>query len=64
MRPSSMLRCDLVWIFLRVSDSAGGDTRYLGLTPAQYLSIALVGVAIYFVTSYRRNRNYRTSTTL
>ncbi|MBI4237548.1 MAG: prolipoprotein diacylglyceryl transferase [Deltaproteobacteria bacterium] len=47
--------------FLRVSDAAGGDTRYLGLTPAQYLSIVLAGVAIYFVIRYRY---YRTSTTL
>jgi phosphatidylglycerol:prolipoprotein diacylglycerol transferase len=32
--------------FLRAPASEGGDVRYLGLTPAQYLSLALGGVGV------------------
>ena len=34
--------------FLRVPPEAGGDARYFDLTPAQYLSVVLLGVGIYF----------------
>jgi phosphatidylglycerol:prolipoprotein diacylglycerol transferase len=36
--------------FLRVGPEAGGDIRYFGLTPAQYFSIGIFMVGIYFLT--------------
>lgn len=35
--------------FLRAKDLATSDARYFGLTPAQYLSIALLGWGMYFL---------------
>jgi phosphatidylglycerol:prolipoprotein diacylglycerol transferase len=37
--------------FLRIPESDGGDTRYAGLTPAQYGCVALFlyGIAMIFV---------------
>lgn len=35
--------------FLRVGPEQGGDIRYFGLTPAQYFSIGLFFVGIYFI---------------
>ncbi|MCP5468540.1 MAG: prolipoprotein diacylglyceryl transferase [Deltaproteobacteria bacterium] len=34
--------------FLRIPATQGGDIRYFGLTPAQYLSLVLLGFGIYF----------------
>ncbi len=34
--------------FLRVPPEAGGDARYLDLTPAQYLSVGLFALGLYF----------------
>lgn len=36
--------------FLRVGPEMGGDIRYFGLTPAQYFSIGIFLVGIYFLT--------------
>jgi phosphatidylglycerol:prolipoprotein diacylglycerol transferase len=40
--------------FLRAYDLVGADTRYAGLTPAQYGSLALVAVGLYFLAKARR----------
>ncbi len=39
--------------FLRVGPEQGGDIRYFGLTPAQYFSIIIFGIGIYFVMRLR-----------
>lgn len=39
--------------FLRVPQDLGGDIRYIGLTPAQYMSIALFGVGLYMASRLR-----------
>lgn len=40
--------------YLRVPASEGGDTRYLGLTPAQYCCVALFGFGIAMIFYVRR----------
>ena len=40
--------------FLREHDSAGGDLRHGGLTFAQYWSLAVIGIALYFLAKRRR----------
>ena len=40
--------------FLRNTDLAGADVRYLGLTVGQYGSLALLGVALVFATRLPR----------
>jgi phosphatidylglycerol:prolipoprotein diacylglycerol transferase len=35
--------------FFRATDIAAADARYLGLTPAQYFGILLVGTGIFFL---------------
>jgi phosphatidylglycerol:prolipoprotein diacylglycerol transferase len=40
--------------FLRVPESDGGDARYLGLTPAQFVCIACFGLGLYLVSLVRR----------
>jgi phosphatidylglycerol:prolipoprotein diacylglycerol transferase len=39
--------------FLRATDLASSDARYLGLTPAQWLSIALLGVGTWLLVTSR-----------
>jgi phosphatidylglycerol:prolipoprotein diacylglycerol transferase len=39
--------------FLRATDLSGSDARYLGLTPAQWLSIALLGVGAWLLVRSR-----------
>jgi len=41
--------------FLRVPPELGGDVRYFGLTPGQYLSVLLFFVALYFFNKVRKN---------
>ncbi len=40
--------------FLRVPVDLGGDARYAGLTPAQYFSVVIFGIGVYFLM---RSRN-------
>lgn len=40
--------------FLRAEDLPASDTRYLGLTPAQYAMIVLVGIGALIFTRYKR----------
>jgi phosphatidylglycerol:prolipoprotein diacylglycerol transferase len=42
--------------FLRVPEREGGDTRYAGLTPAQWACFVLFGYAIYMIFFVRRLR--------
>ena len=37
--------------FLRIPDAVGGDERYLGLTPAQYICLALLPVGLWLLRS-------------
>ncbi len=41
--------------FLRVGPDQGGDIRYFGLTPAQYFSIGIFLVGVYFLLRIRNN---------
>lgn len=43
--------------FLRVPVELGGDIRYLGLTPAQYFSIGIFGVGLYWYFKKVRHRD-------
>jgi prolipoprotein diacylglyceryltransferase len=40
--------------FLRVPPELGGDIRYFGLTPGQYMSILLFLVSLYFFNRVRK----------
>lgn len=41
--------------FFRVPVDLGGDARYFGLTPAQYFSLALFALGLYFLYATRNN---------
>jgi phosphatidylglycerol:prolipoprotein diacylglycerol transferase len=43
--------------FLRVPESEGGDTRYWGLTPAQYGCFLLFGYGLYMIFYVRKLKN-------
>jgi phosphatidylglycerol---prolipoprotein diacylglyceryl transferase len=43
--------------FLRASPNEGGDARYLGLTPAQYASIAAFVAGLYFLRRWNHLRS-------
>jgi phosphatidylglycerol:prolipoprotein diacylglycerol transferase len=43
--------------FLRIPENEGGDTRYWGLTPAQYGCFLLFGYGIYMIFYVRRHKD-------
>ena len=52
-----MRQCRFAMDYLRIPESEGGDTRYAGLTPAQWACMALFVygvVMIFYVRSLRR----------
>ncbi|MBD3311412.1 MAG: hypothetical protein GF349_02875 [Candidatus Magasanikbacteria bacterium] len=42
--------------FFRASDIVNADARYLGLTPAQYFSVVLVGLGVHFFLKFRKQK--------
>ena len=46
--------------FLRIPDASGGDERYLGLTPAQYICIALLPVGLWLLRQRRADNHILT----